>query len=98
MSIPADIFIVAQHIEIVRNGILNADPDAASLNVLVILKGGGDQTRRIRGVGILNELPQEAVPRIIDGSLIGYGVDDERSAIVVSRNHLLQLIFGVVQS
>src|ERR1700751_3003385 len=46
---------------------------------------------------ILNEPPQKAIPGIADGSLVGDRVDDERGAIMVSRDHRTQLRFRVVQ-
>src|SRR6266404_1662461 len=77
VSIPANIFIVPQHIEIVRDGVLNADLDAVSLTLLMVLQSGGYQTRRISGVGVLNELPQKAVSRFVDRCLIGHGINDQ---------------------
>ncbi len=49
-------------------------------------------------MGVLNELPQKAVPRVVDRGLVGHGIDDQSGAVMVAGDHLLQLIFGVVQS
>ncbi len=98
MGIPPDIFIIAQHVEIVRDGVLNADCYAVALSGFMVLKSGRDQPRGVRRMRILNELAQKTIPHVVDGSFIGHGIDNDRSAIMVSRNHLLQLIFGITQS
>ena len=49
------------------------------------------------GMGLLNELVQEMIPRFADGRLVGNRINNEGCAIVVPRDHLIELIFGIVQ-
>jgi len=54
----------------------------------MVLQSGGYQTRRISGVGVLNELPQKAVSRFVDRCLIGHGINDQSGPVMVPGNHL----------
>jgi hypothetical protein len=84
-GILANVFVVAEHIQIARDRIINMNDRAIPRRLFSRLKSGRHQARGVGGVRILNELPQEAIPGIADGGLVANGVDDKSSAILVLR-------------
>src|SRR5580704_4146452 len=95
MAVPADILIAAHHVELVCNRIVQANRKAATVLYFVFLESCGDQTCRITGMCLLNELAQESIARVTDGCFVGNRIDDESRTITISSNQLVELIFRV---
>jgi len=55
--VPADIFIVPEHIEIITDGVVDVNSEAVSIRCLSALQSSGDQASRVGRMRILNQLP-----------------------------------------
>ena len=92
--VPAEVLVAGDDVEVLAERIFHHD----GVRVGVVgLERGGDEARGIERAGAFHQGGEELQARIAARGFVGDAPEDDRRAVLVARDHLGELLFGVAQ-